>query len=152
MSSSECLKLVMISTMDWSMCPWNDLVYSVITSLSRACCHLHWFKIESRIQNHFSISMNVSCYKLLLLKNVQDGGIWFNMFFYNYFHLKTCLGMPRDFATCISYNWHVFIFTFVLNFRLTFFVDCVFLFLKVQCSLIDSKLTMRQPSNLPLKA
>lgn len=38
-----------------------------------------------------------------------------------------------------------------LNFRLTFFVDCTFLFLKVQCSLIDSKLTMKQPLNLPLK-
>lgn len=153
MSSSECLKLVMLSTMDFSMCPWNGLVYSVITSLSRACCHLHRFTIESAYRTILAsrwTSNVISCYRLSLKM--------FKTVVFDLICLLTTISILKRVCECQGISPPAFLrigkYSSLLlfwNFRLTFCVDCTFLFLKVQCSLIDSKLTMRRPLNLPLK-
>ena len=90
----------------------------------------------------------ISCFSLKMFKTVV-----FNLlcFLTNISILKRvckCQGIsPPAFLRIGKYSSLILF----LNFRLTFFVDCTFLFLKVQCSLIDSKLTMKQPLNLPLK-
>lgn len=153
MSSSECLKLAMLSTMDFSMCPWNGLVYNVITSLSRHVVTFIGLQLNLAYRTILAsrwTSNVISCYRLSLKM--------FKTVVFDLICLLTTISILKRVCECQGISPPAFLrigkyssLLLFLNFRLTFCVDCTFLFLKVQCSLIDSKLTMRRPLNLPLK-
>lgn len=90
----------------------------------------------------------ISCFSLKMFKTVVFDLICFLITISILKRVCECQGIsPPAFLRIGKYS----LLLLFLNFRLTFCVDCTFLFLQVQCSLIDSKLTMRQPLNLPLK-